>query len=406
MRILCLVLAVALSLTSLSQALQHLTLQKKPKSSPLHLQDYLSRARQEQSLYHHHQALSQPQQSTTFAPHTLPISFQSSDFFVNLTLGTPGQPFSVLLNSVVSGLWVPSSLCPPESYDVCKNHHRYNSSASSTYEKEEGTVGLAGMTANISIDTVSLADLAVTGQTFAEVIQYAYNDSTPPPPYDGILGLSPSSDVFGGKGSSLLTNMKLQGLVDQAIFGVYLIRNTSSGQDAGGLVIGGRDPSQFRGSLVYVPSASKDAWEFEVKDIFLISSPGMDPLCHDGCKAIPNTGSHFVATNHRYLDTLHRYLGATVFAQDYTYHFNCSSLDKLQSVYFSIGNTLFYLPWQSYVNRAVGPGGEHVCLSSFVGLDDMAGYGWYLGEAFFASLYVEFDVDKQRMGFAPSKYSH
>ena len=383
-----------LLLASLTPAHSHLKLPvySRDKSFAAHL----TQASQERDLFN--------PQDTSSAPHKVPLVFNSSSYVTNITIGTPPQTFTVLLNTLVTGIWVPSALCPVDKYNQCQNHRLYDQNASTTYMGLNQSAGLAGMTAEVSLDTVSLADMSVTNQSFAEVVEYDNGESYTPKPYDGLLGLGPSQTVFTNQ-SSVFANMLTQQLIDKNMYGLYFIKNSSSPANAGALIIGGREKSAYRGDLTYVDSTSQDRWEFEMGR-FIVPGSEMPPLCTEGCKAVLNSGSHYIATSHRITDTLHRHLGAIVFADDYTYHFNCSRLSTLQTIYLSINQAVFTLPWRSYVDRVKDAKGETVCVSTFVGLDDVAGYDWYLGEAFFASVYVEFDADRQRVGFAQSVFTH
>lgn len=254
--------------------------------------------------------------------------------------------------------------------------------------------------AELSYDTVEIAGQSVKGQSFAEVFQYDYNDSSIP--YDGLLGLDIVQHVFSND-ASIFVNMIQQDVIDEIVYGLYFLKNSSDPNKSGGLIVGGRDDSLFHGNLTYVPSTYDVMWQFKINEILLLESD-LPPLCKGGCTAVPRSGSHFIVSGHDLIDELHRRLGATL-SDDHTYHFNCSTLHKLQPVYFSIGTAIFELPWQSYVDRVMGSQGEIVCLSSFVGTYDLATYnlgtyGFSLGDAFFTSVYVEFDADRQRMGFA------
>lgn len=370
-----------LLLVGISASLHEVQVQRKPKT----LNGYLNSAQRE---IHVHSKV-----GVSAGPSVVNVGVSNSDFFANVTVGTPPQAFSVLLNTYITGLWVPSSLCPK---NMCKNHRLYNHNQSSSYVSEGQQAACGGMMANLSSDTVNIADLSVTEQSFAEVVQYNYDDSSIP--YDGVFGLNLAQQIFNND-TSIFTNMVTQKLIDSIVYGLYFVKNSSDPNKSGGLLIGGRDPSLYLGDLIYVNSTSAMQWEFTVDEVLLIESGDM-PLCKDGCTAFPNTGSHFIIANHRLMDSLHRHLGAITFEDDYTYHFNCSVLEKLPAIYFSIGKSLFEVPWQNYVDKIKGSDGKEVCLSLFVGVDDLAGLSWYLGDAFFASVYVEFDVDNQRIGFA------
>lgn len=389
MKLVCLALVATLLLSRLPPVCMYLGI---PLQSRTHqsMSKHLAHASQERQLH------------SSSDHYKLAVGFKSSRFIANLTVGTPPQSFSVLLNSYITGLWLPSAMCPVDKYNMCKSHRRYDRNASTTYIDEGQTADLGGMLANLSMDTVSLAGLNVTNQSFAEVIEY--NEAYTSAPYDGLLGLGLSQNVFYND-SSIFANMVTQTLINSAVFGLYYIKNSSDATNSGGLIIGGRNESLYLGELTYVSSTSSDTWQFVVKHVVLVNSPKMPPLCPSGCKSMLNSGSRFISTNHRTMDTLHRYLGAIVFADDYTYQFNCSNLHQLETVYVSIGGALFRIPWQSYVDVVKDSKGKTACVSTFVGLDDVAGYNWYFGEAFFASMYVEFDADNQRIGFAQSVYT-
>lgn len=339
-------------------------------------------------------------------PRRVPLAVRSSDFFGWIQVGTPPQSFTVMLHCSPNNIWIPSALCPIDTYDVCKHHRRYDRHASFTYQPGGMNVGYLGMVAEGSVDTVTLGGLGVANQSFFEVFQYNYNDDHFP--YDGLLGIKFEVSIF--------SNMMHQHLVDSSVFGVYFVKNSSSPADSGGLVVGGRDSSLYQGRLSYAGLTWKVEWQFTVDEVLLLNSPDMPSLCPGGagCFGTPLISSHFIASCRWAIDTLHRYLGASVYADGHTYHFDCAELEGLPPVYFSVGNALLRVPWQSYVDKLVGPAGELVCLSSFVALDDAGSggddsdtrNGWLLGDAFFTSVYVEFDAENGRLGFAQSIYSH
>ena len=394
--LLCLLLLLV-SPTSLARAragVLRVPLQRRPKT----LEEYLTHARHER------------QTALTSSPHRQAVTTINSDYFITVTVGTPPQPFTVVIKMDANGMWIPSSMCPVDMYDMCRNHRRYRHDLSETYVRGGQMYGWGHMDAQLSYDTVSVGGASVTGQCFAEVIQYRYNDTSIP--YDGTWGLNLrlAKHIFSND-SALFRNMVDQGVIDGIVFGLYYSKDLSDPTNAGELIIGGRDPSLYKGKLTYVPSMYDVIWQFKVTEVILLRSPDMPSLCPYGCTAVPGTGSHFIVSSQAAMDTLHKYLGATAFLGDFTYHFDCDSLDTLQPVYFVIDGAFLKLPWQSYVDKVMDDAGNVVCLSSFVGTEDaeyLAPFpnGFYLGDAFFTSIYVEFDADNQRMGFAQSKYSH
>ena len=383
-----LVLLLLVVTVSAIAGVHKLHVQRKPKS----FEEYVSSAQREA------QAFSRV--GVSAGPWNQDVETFSSDYCTSITIGTPPQTFSVILRTDVEGMWVPSSMCPVEIYDMCRDHRRYDRTMSSTYVRGGQMFGFGHMYSELSYDTVGIAGQSVKGQSFAEAFQYGYNDSSIP--YDGLLALGMRQRIFSND-SSIFTNMIEQDIIDEIVYGMYFLKNSSDPSKSGGLVIGGRDPSLFYGNLTYVPSTYDNVWQFNINEILLLESQ-LPPLCKGGCTAVPYTGSHFIISSSELIDELHRRLGAATFNDDHTYHFDCSSLHKLQPIYFSIGTALLELPWQSYVDIVMGPQGEIICLSSFVGVDDLGGSdgfppGFSLGDAFFTSVYMEFDASKQRMGF-------
>ncbi|GMR57373.1 hypothetical protein PMAYCL1PPCAC_27568, partial [Pristionchus mayeri] len=53
----------------------------------------------------------------------------------NITVGTPGQAFEVILDTGSANLWVPDSTCGTTVTDPCYKKHKISSSKSSTYIK-------------------------------------------------------------------------------------------------------------------------------------------------------------------------------------------------------------------------------------------------------------------------------
>ena len=80
--------------------------------------------------------------------------------------------FKVILDTGSSNLWVPSSKC---TSIACFLHAKYDSSASSTY-KQNGTefsiqYGSGSMEGFVSQDVLTIGDLTIPGQDFAEAVK-------------------------------------------------------------------------------------------------------------------------------------------------------------------------------------------------------------------------------------------
>ncbi len=338
-------------------------------------------------------------------PYHVGVANMTSHFFSNVSVGTPHQEFTVVLRTDTTGIWVPSVQCPATVYQICRDHKQYDSSKSSSFVKNGQMFGYGGMVGQVNYDRFTIGRASVTHQAFAEAFSYNYNDTSMP--YDGLLGLDLVQKIFSND-ESLFMNMVDQYVIGESemVYGIYFRKTSTDPDDSGALIIGGRDESLYHGNLTYVNGTNEYMWKFVIDNVVLQDMPNIPPLCPNGCTAVPNTGSHFISASKADLDILHQNLGAVYFSRDLTYLFNCSALDKIPAVYISVGATPFKLPWQSFVDIIVGPTGDVICVSSFVAYDsDVSGGSWSVGDAFFTSLYVEFDPGNNRIGFAQSIYS-
>ena len=121
----------------------------------------------------------------------LPVKdYMNTQYFVEISVGTPAQTFTVVPDTGSSNLWMYSSSCHSLA---CLRHKRYKSSKSSTYvadgqdfKIEYGSGGVEGTT---SKDTVTMGDAVATTMTFGEITSTS-GAMFLVSQLDGILGLA------------------------------------------------------------------------------------------------------------------------------------------------------------------------------------------------------------------------
>jgi phytepsin len=236
--------------------------------------------------------------------------YADTQYYGDITIGTPPQSFRVVFDTGSSNLWIPSKKCSLTNI-ACDLHRKYDSTKSSTYVKNGETFaiqyGSGSLSGFLSQDTVSLGDLTVPTQVFAEALKepgLAFVMSK----FDGIMGFGwPSIAV--DHVPPFVNNLIDAGTLDP-VFAFWLNSvNNKGDSDGGELTLGGMDPNHYSGDIQYVPLTNETYWEFAMDDIELKgSSLG---FCKDGCRAIADTGTSLIAGPMDQIKKINTMIGAT-----------------------------------------------------------------------------------------------
>ncbi|KAI1100892.1 Asp-domain-containing protein [Jackrogersella minutella] len=341
----------------------------------------------------HSQAVFQDTSIHVDTDHPVPISnFMNAQYFSEISIGTPPQDFKVILDTGSSNLWVPSSSC---GSIACYLHQKYDSSSSSSY-KENGTefeirYGSGSLSGFVSQDTLTIGDLVVTNQDFAEAtsepgLAFAFGR------FDGILGLG--FDRLSVQGIvPPFYQMANQKLIDDSVFAFYL--SGENGGDDSEVVFGGIDKSHYKGKITEIPLRRKAYWEVDFDSI----SFGDETAELENTGVILDTGTSLIALPSDLAELLNKEIGAKK-SYNGQYTVECSLRDSLPDISFKLAGHDFAIGPYDYILEVQGS-----CISTFMGMDFPAPVGplAILGDAFLRRWYSIYDLGKGTVGLAEAK---
>ncbi|XP_044143453.1 renin isoform X2 [Bufo gargarizans] len=329
---------------------------------------------------------------------TLLTNYLDTQYYGEISIGSPSQVFKVVFDTGSANLWVPSSRCSP-LYSACASHNRYDSSKSHTYV-ENGTgfsiqYESGGVRGFLSQDIVTVADIPVI-QVFAEAT------ALPAFPFifarfDGVLGMGFPAQAIDDI-MPVFDRILSQKVLQEDVFSVYYSRDSHL-NPGGEIIFGGSDPSYYTGSFQYLNLKKHGYWHINMKGV----SVGAEVLfCKEGCTVAIDTGAAYITGPAGSVSVLMKAIGA-IQQPEGEYSMDCDKISQLPDISFHMGGNEYTLKGQAYILRQLHFG-EEVCYVAFSGLDIPPPTGplWILGATFIGQYYTEFDRHNNRIGFATS----
>ncbi|XP_025269313.1 lysosomal aspartic protease [Camponotus floridanus] len=336
-------------------------------------------------------------------------NFGNIHYYGNIEIGKPAQEFRVAFSTDSAYSWIFSKNC---TLSFCLRPYRYNSNNSYTYISRKTNINLKYLDYKVhgflSTDTVNVAKLSVANQTFVEVINASniniifnsYVTILDTHRFDGMVGLIPSN-LYGDAASMtpILDNMIQQGLVSSRIFSFYLNRKANSANLGGKLTFGDSDPAYYEGNFTYVPVSVKGMWDITIDSIEINEIT----WCERFCLATIDTSIWRIIGPEKDISLINQFIKINPRGR-----VDCNRISQLPTIKFNLGGKAFNLTGKDYIIR--DPYNENVCVSVFWKHKYPTYNGkiklmktWVLGMPFIGRYYTEFDMDKERVGFALAK---
>ncbi|KAI9059249.1 acid protease [Trametes sanguinea] len=304
-----------------------------------------------------------------------------------ITIGNPGQTFTIDFDTGSSDLWIPVASCKS-----CKNHALYDPTKSSDSKKVNGSFEIqygdgSSASGGRYNDTVTVGGVTAKSQTFAAVLDES--SSFTDDPSDGILGL----------GFPALSNLNVNPFFFTALEqgtapeGAFAFKLDQSGSE---LFIGGTNQSLYTGDVEYhaLTSAASGFWQIGGASVFVDGKP-----LASGFETIVDSGSTIITAPLAAAEAFWAGVpGAKVFDKDQgLWSLPCNSSVE---VAFSWGGNAWTINFDDF-NAGQTEEGSDDCVGALAGGDlGLGNTTWLLGDTFMKSAYTVFSVDKKAVGFA------
>lgn len=337
--------------------------------------------------------------------HTHRRAGQQSEYYGQVSVGSPPQDFTVVFDTGSGNLLLPSKDCTDEA---CTGHKRFDSSLSATsmqiaYADQPLTPVKADGTRDIVTITFGTGEMSGVyvrdnvcvggGDICCKANFVAATEESDEPfslvPFDGILGLS-LPQMAEGDSFAVLDQFVASGTLEHGLFGVFFGNDGEQSE----ITFGDYKKEQMATDIFWTPVTDPGYWQVKVEDITL--SEKKQGICKGDrkCQVAVDTGTSLLAGPSDVIDQLIEDLNV---AQD------CSNMKTLPDLGFIIGDHVLNLKPEDYVAQS----NDGACSLGLMSLDIPPPKGplFIFGDPFLRKYYTVYDRQNLRVGFALAKHT-
>lgn len=314
-------------------------------------------------------------------------NFDNTHYIAQIYIGSPPQPFNLLVDTSSSWLWVPDSTC-----FHCPQSNKFESWNSRTFRYGWNRVAVNNtyyISGYENTDTVAIANFTMnaTGQFFVAVdTQEQFNTSYA----DGVLGLGFADSSY----KTLIQTLKEQDYIDHAMFSIYLSDKDNETDIESALTLGWYDTYRFGNwdNIAWIPLKGNSTWQVNLYQIK-----------YAGEKIDSKTRARFISTEkdirapkHSF-DKLYKQMNSQlsdncIYKEDYIVC-RCNNLEEFESMEFYIEGYIFDISGK----YLFGYWNDGECYMRVTAWD--RNY-WGIGTSFMRKYYTIYSMDTLEIGIA------
>jgi len=302
--------------------------------------------------------------------------FMNAQYFINVDVGTPAQTFTVVPDTGSSNLWLYSKKC----WSIpCWTHPLYDNTKSSTYKKNgeafDITYGSGSVKGSVSEDVAVIGDGITANMGFGEVTSVS-GISFIASQMSGILGLAYNTISV----DNLDTFVDLANIDDKS-FAFYL-KDTS---EESYMTIPGMDTDGYD-TIESHKVVEQKYWALQLNTI----AQGTKKIDASKYKAVIDSGTSLLVGPKAIVDPL---ISGIAVKSD------CSNLDTLPELTFTIDSTDYTLSGSEYVLQVQGE-----CLMGIQSMAFPEGFNYFiLGDVFMRKYPSYFNLNDNTVSFQVAK---
>ncbi|CAG9330745.1 unnamed protein product [Blepharisma stoltei] len=325
-------------------------------------------------------------------------NYVNAQYFGEIQIGTPPVSFKMIFDTGSSWLWVVGKGC-----ELCHESKQFDELKSTSYSSNDEEIilsyGQGTAFGLVSTDNVFIGDntdLKAMNQYFVLVVQDMDFDNLEA---DGILGLGFSG--LSNNKSPLIQTLKEQGVIRNANFAIYLNdagfeENDDDIEPKSNMMIDGYNLGKYstEKKFKYVDLVSALYWEVEISNI---NFNGTVVNNMTDTTAIIDTGTSLLLAPFEDFEKISSYFQEKFQCFDFFGFLFCpcetiEQKDEYPSLEFNLGDHAFEIPPSSYFMQI-----NETCFTLLMPFEAPF---WVLGDVFIRNYYIQFDMEKSRVGLA------
>lgn len=341
----------------------------------------------------------------------IPMVNQNGDssYYGAITVGTPPQPFNVILDTGSSDLWVADTRCAS-----CDSNTPLYDTSKSTSVKESGTAttiryGSGAVQGSIVKDVVSMGGFSIPDQTLLAADQTTSRllDGS----VSGIMGLAFSS-IANTRASPFWQTLASSGQLSSPEMGFYLTRfrdqpDAKDEEPGGTFTLGGTNSSLFKGDIEFLDMPGSDAQTFWVLGLQAVTVQGKNVAISKGDAALSaiDTGTTLIGGPSADVNAIWAAVPGARPVTNMAGFFTFPCTTKV-SVTVSFGGKAWPINTADMSLGEIAPGSSS-CLGGIfdlsLGSSIVSGNGspnWVVGDTFLKNVYSVYRSQPPSIGFA------